>query len=244
MDFVVVVVFMLRNFLRQRSTILITHSPLNLVAIGPSPDSCIRKLAEFVLVTSMPMKFGGSGGLVWSHPKSIRRNPLMRRSHIPICLSVSVPVQLDTDGPAYAVPVKKTKKHMQSVNFRQLMKYTRMRLISISLFMSQCWCISIDDAMIEWFICHFLFSFFPLKVYTKFNEYFDILTMIENRKCIEIGVVTLLVRWMKMESNNCIGCLIFTHNNLKSKWFIYRMCHQTTMTSLRASSYLIFDAIP
>lgn len=78
--------------------------PLNFVDIGPSPDSCIRKLAEFVLVTSMATKYGGSGGLICSHPNSIRRKPLMRRSHIPICLSVSVPVQPDTDGPAYAVP--------------------------------------------------------------------------------------------------------------------------------------------
>lgn len=65
----------------------------------------MRKITEFVLVTSTPMKFGGSGGFVWSHPKSMRRKPLMRRSHIPICLSASVPVQPDTDGPAYALPV-------------------------------------------------------------------------------------------------------------------------------------------
>lgn len=84
--------------------IVVLGLPLNFVEIGPSPDSCIRKLAEFVLVTSMPTKYGGSGGLVWSYPKSMRRKPLMRRSHIPICLSVSVPVQPDTDGPAYAVP--------------------------------------------------------------------------------------------------------------------------------------------
>lgn len=64
----------------------------------------MRKLAEFELVTSMPMKYGGSGGLVCSHPNSIRRSPLIRLSHIPICLSVSVPVQPETDGPAYAVP--------------------------------------------------------------------------------------------------------------------------------------------
>lgn len=85
--------------------------PLNFVAIGPSPDSWMRIEAEVGLVTSIPMKFGGSGGLVCSHPNSIRRNPLMRLSHIPICLSVSVPVHPDTDGPAYAVPTTLRKKH-------------------------------------------------------------------------------------------------------------------------------------
>lgn len=92
--------------LTHRETIF---SPLNFVDIGPSPDSCMRKLAEFELVTSIDTEFGGSGGFIWSQPKSIRRKPLIRRSHIPICLSVSVPVQPDTDGPAYAVPVKDSK---------------------------------------------------------------------------------------------------------------------------------------
>lgn len=74
--------------------------PLNLVDIAPSLDSCMRKFTEFVLVTSMLTKFGGSGGFVWSQPRSIRRNPLILLSHIPICLSVSVPVHPETDGPA------------------------------------------------------------------------------------------------------------------------------------------------
>lgn len=93
---------------------------MNFVEIGPSDDSPMRILAEFVLVTSMQTKFGGSGGFVWSHPNSIRRKPLMRRSHIPICLSVSVPVQPDTDGPAYAVPVniKCQRKRKKKENWK------------------------------------------------------------------------------------------------------------------------------
>lgn len=43
---------------------LFVDSPLNFVAIGPSPDSCIRNMAEVVLTTSTPMKYGGSGGLI------------------------------------------------------------------------------------------------------------------------------------------------------------------------------------
>lgn len=86
----------------------VCNLPLNFVAIGPSHDSCIRSNTELMLVTSMPIRYGGSGGFVWSQPKSMRRSPLMRRSHMPICFSASVPVHPDTDGPVYALPVNKT----------------------------------------------------------------------------------------------------------------------------------------
>lgn len=78
--------------------------PLNFVAIGPSQDSCIRSWIELMPMTSMLTKYGGSGGFVWSHPKSILRKPFIRRSHRPICFSVSVPVQPLTDDPVYALP--------------------------------------------------------------------------------------------------------------------------------------------
>lgn len=81
----------------------------------------MRIVAEVGLVTSIPMKFGGSGGLACSHPNSIRRNPFMRLSHIPICLSVSVPVHPDTDGPAYAVPITlREKKWLVPITLRKL----------------------------------------------------------------------------------------------------------------------------
>lgn len=122
-------VLLIRIFFVCPSTVLhkyqtwpsvVWHLPLNFVAIGPSQDSWMRSVTEFVLVTSMPIKYGGSGGFVWSQPKSIRRSPLMRRSHMPICLSASVPVHPVTDGPGYALPANK-QTHVykwNSIEFR------------------------------------------------------------------------------------------------------------------------------
>lgn len=82
---------------------------LHLVAIGPSVDSCILSATELQLVTSSTIDCGGSGGRAWSQPSSIRRKPFTRRSHSPICLSDSLPAQLVTEGPVYALPVNLTK---------------------------------------------------------------------------------------------------------------------------------------
>lgn len=43
----------------------------------------------------------------------------MRRSHMPICFSASVPVHPDTDGPVYALPANKYNQPNEfSIEFR------------------------------------------------------------------------------------------------------------------------------
>lgn len=83
--------------------------PLYLVVSEPSGDSCVRTCTEFVLVTSTPTIFGGSGGLVRSQPRIIRRIPLTRRSHMPSCFSTSLELHPDNNCPDELLPANRLK---------------------------------------------------------------------------------------------------------------------------------------
>lgn len=81
------------------------YIPLYLVVSEPSTDSCMRTFTEFVLLTSTPTTFGGSGGLVRFQPRIIRFIALIRRSHIPSCFSTSLELQPDSNCPDVLLPV-------------------------------------------------------------------------------------------------------------------------------------------
>lgn len=107
--------------------------PLNLVDMAPSRGSYSRKLTEPHPVTSMSIRFSRSGGFVWSQPSIIRRRPLTRRSHRPTCLSISLPVQLVTDGPPLPEERKKKMDEMDVCSLVRLYREKKLFNYSPSL---------------------------------------------------------------------------------------------------------------
>lgn len=88
------------------------YLPLNFVPIAPSNGSSICTCIELSPVTSTITEAGASGGLAWSQPNSRRRKPLTRLSHMPICLSTSLPVQPVTEEPVLPKIIKKIYKEI------------------------------------------------------------------------------------------------------------------------------------